>query len=327
MALTTIALILMSFLSADSSYTTIVWRLVILACGLALTMAPATESIMGSLPLAKAGVGSAVNDTTRQVGGALGVAVLGSVFTSIYGSRVADRLSGQDVPGRGPRPGARTPSAPRCGWPRPSAAASASSSPSAARAAFMDGFRAASRVGAVVTLIGVVITLLWLPARARQRDVTLQAGEFAAERATAGAERRRTSERSEPHAAVTSALAVERPFGPAPQPRGGPGDPPRRGRALRRRRASKAPRSKLSRRGPGSARQRSTGGTRTGSGLVVAAATEVCSGLADDADTGSVQGGPPARHQRDAAHARGRRSPGPCSCQIAAAAVEGAGAA
>ena len=86
MALTTLGLLLMSFVSADTSYPQLAWRMVVMACGLALTMAPATESIMGSLPLAKAGVGSAVNDTTRQVGGALGVAVLGSVFTSIYGS-------------------------------------------------------------------------------------------------------------------------------------------------------------------------------------------------------------------------------------------------
>ena len=57
---------------------------------MALTMAPATESVMGSLPLAKAGVGSAVNDTTRQVGGALGVAIIGSVLSSTYGSKVSD---------------------------------------------------------------------------------------------------------------------------------------------------------------------------------------------------------------------------------------------
>ena len=47
-----------------------------------LTTAPATESIMGSLPPGQAGVGSAVNDTTRQTGGALGVAVLGSIFAA-----------------------------------------------------------------------------------------------------------------------------------------------------------------------------------------------------------------------------------------------------
>jgi MFS family permease len=52
--------------------------------GMGLTVAPVTESIMGSLPTTRAGVGSAVNDTTRQTGGALGVAVLGSIFASRY---------------------------------------------------------------------------------------------------------------------------------------------------------------------------------------------------------------------------------------------------
>ena len=64
-----------------------------------MTMAPATESVMGSLPRSKAGVGSAVNDTTRQVGGALGVAVIGSVVTSVYASRVGDVASASNVTG------------------------------------------------------------------------------------------------------------------------------------------------------------------------------------------------------------------------------------
>jgi hypothetical protein len=54
--------------------------------GLGIAMAPVTESIMGSLPPERAGVGSAVNDTTRQTGGALGVAVLGSVLLARYHS-------------------------------------------------------------------------------------------------------------------------------------------------------------------------------------------------------------------------------------------------
>lgn len=54
--------------------------------GLACTATPATESIMSSLPRNRAGVGSAVNDTTRQIGGALGVAVIGSIFAARYHS-------------------------------------------------------------------------------------------------------------------------------------------------------------------------------------------------------------------------------------------------
>src|SRR5204862_2079456 len=57
---------------------------VFFGAGMGFTTAPATESIMGSLPPGRAGVGSAVNDTTRQTGGALGVAVIGSVFASRF---------------------------------------------------------------------------------------------------------------------------------------------------------------------------------------------------------------------------------------------------
>ncbi len=180
MSFSTIGLILLSFLTADSTYPQLVWRLVILSCGLALTMAPATESIMGSLPLAKAGVGSAVNDTTRQVGGALGVAVLGSVFNSIYTSSVTDGLSASSLPASAVATakdsvgGALAVAASIGG-------AAGNEVANVARSAFVDGLEFASRAGALVTLIGVVITLLWLPARARGRDVTVQAGEFAAE--------------------------------------------------------------------------------------------------------------------------------------------------
>ena len=58
--------------------------MVLLGGGLGLTTAPATEAIMGSLTADKAGVGSAVNDTTRELGGTLGVAIVGSVFASVY---------------------------------------------------------------------------------------------------------------------------------------------------------------------------------------------------------------------------------------------------
>ncbi len=65
-------------------YLEIAGQMVVMGLGLGLTTAPATESILSVLPAAKAGVGSAVNDATREAGGTLGVAVIGSVFTSIY---------------------------------------------------------------------------------------------------------------------------------------------------------------------------------------------------------------------------------------------------
>src|SRR5207249_7813911 len=84
-----VALLLLSRASPSSGYGLVITALIVMAAGMGFIMAPATESIMGSLPRAKAGIGSAVNDTTRQTGGALGVAVLGSLLASSYRSSVA----------------------------------------------------------------------------------------------------------------------------------------------------------------------------------------------------------------------------------------------
>ena len=86
--------------SASTPYLEIAVQMVLLGAGLGLTTAPGTESIMGSLSADKAGVGSAVNDTTRELGGTLGVAIVGSVFASIYSGRLAYAPALQALPGR-----------------------------------------------------------------------------------------------------------------------------------------------------------------------------------------------------------------------------------
>jgi len=75
-------------MTAASSYGQLVIGMCIISAGIGITMSPATNSVMGSVPVDKAGVGSAMNDTTRQVGGALGVAVLGTILNSTYISRI-----------------------------------------------------------------------------------------------------------------------------------------------------------------------------------------------------------------------------------------------
>jgi EmrB/QacA subfamily drug resistance transporter len=77
------------------SYGQIVGQMVLMGFGLGMTTAPATESILSVLPPAKAGVGSAINDATREAGGTMGVAVLGSIFTSLYASHLGDTAFGQ----------------------------------------------------------------------------------------------------------------------------------------------------------------------------------------------------------------------------------------
>jgi EmrB/QacA subfamily drug resistance transporter len=83
------SLLLFEGVKVNSPIGYIIGITVIMGLGMANVMAPATESIMGSLPRDKAGVGSAINDTTRQFGGAVGVAVLGSLLSSRYRTRSA----------------------------------------------------------------------------------------------------------------------------------------------------------------------------------------------------------------------------------------------
>src|SRR6476469_8401859 len=77
--------------NADSSVLAVIGVTVLMGLGMANVLAPCTDSIMGSLPRAKAGVGSAVNDTTRQMGGAVGVAVFGSLMASHFHSAIRDK--------------------------------------------------------------------------------------------------------------------------------------------------------------------------------------------------------------------------------------------
>ncbi|MBF6512760.1 MFS transporter [Nocardia cyriacigeorgica] len=96
--LTGLGLYLGGQVTVDSGYLTdVLPSMVSMALGLAIVQGPATESIMSSLPLNEAGAGSAVNDTTREFGGTLGVAVLGSIVASYYTTKVApliDRVPG-----------------------------------------------------------------------------------------------------------------------------------------------------------------------------------------------------------------------------------------
>lgn len=76
----------------------VIASMTLMAAGLALTSSPATEAIMGALPPGTAGAGSAVNDTIRELGGALGVAVIGSVMASAYRTHVLGSMAHLGVP-------------------------------------------------------------------------------------------------------------------------------------------------------------------------------------------------------------------------------------
>ena len=152
--------------AATTSYAAIAAQMVVLGTGMGLTSAPATEAIMGVVPRAKAGVGSAVNDATRLLGGTLGVAVIGSVYASLYSSRLTSAL-----PSGLPATVARAAHASvgtaltladklaHTGHPALAAAIH-----NAASVAFFHGFRAGNFVSAGVAGAGAVMALALLPA-------------------------------------------------------------------------------------------------------------------------------------------------------------------
>jgi EmrB/QacA subfamily drug resistance transporter len=86
------AFVLLAQLAVNSPYAFMVVCFIPLTAGIALTMSPMTASIMGAVPARRAGAGSAMNDATRELGAALGIAVLGSVAVSRYDTRIAPYL-------------------------------------------------------------------------------------------------------------------------------------------------------------------------------------------------------------------------------------------
>jgi EmrB/QacA subfamily drug resistance transporter len=158
------ALLLLSQATVTSGYTLVGIALALLGAGIGTSMAPATDAIMGSLPLAKAGVGSAVNDTTRQVGGALGVAILGSITNSVYRSHVATSAAVSALPaaarttvgnGIGNALGVAQ------GLGTPAGAGVATD----AKVAFVHAMQLTAYVGVAFALAGAVVAFLWLPSR------------------------------------------------------------------------------------------------------------------------------------------------------------------
>jgi EmrB/QacA subfamily drug resistance transporter len=83
-----------AFFRVDTPYVQLVITMCVLAAGMAMTMTPMTTQLMASVPRDRAGMGSATNDTTRELGGALGVAVLGSLLASRYTSGMSDAVAG-----------------------------------------------------------------------------------------------------------------------------------------------------------------------------------------------------------------------------------------
>jgi EmrB/QacA subfamily drug resistance transporter len=154
--------------TANMSYLIIIGQMIFLGFGLGFTSAPATEAIMGVVPANKAGQGSAVNDATREVGGTLGVAVIGSVFASVYSgaldnnpawNRVPTALLAKAEDGIGLAFGVVQ------GVGNNVSLAESQALTAGAIDAFMSGLHSGCAVAAAVTLVGAFLAATFLPAQ------------------------------------------------------------------------------------------------------------------------------------------------------------------
>jgi EmrB/QacA subfamily drug resistance transporter len=162
---------------AVTPYLQIAAQMLLLGGGLGLTTAPATESIMGSLSADKAGVGSAVNDTTRELGGTLGVAIVGSVFASVYSGSIRTAPALAALPGDARSVIQRSMAAAyRVVGQLP--AGQAFGVREAINHAFLHGMQVGSLVCAAIALTAALVVAALLPARARHATSPATTPEF-----------------------------------------------------------------------------------------------------------------------------------------------------
>jgi EmrB/QacA subfamily drug resistance transporter len=158
--------------SAD--YGPVLLALVVLGIGMGLTISPATDAIMGTVPPDKAGIGAAMNDTTRELGGALGVAILGSVLSSSYRSTMESTVAA-DLPADASEIATDSiGGALRIAGDLGSDGAALAD---AARSSFVDAMHVSVTVAAGVALVGALVALVFLPNRSAAKTATPAASD------------------------------------------------------------------------------------------------------------------------------------------------------
>lgn len=168
--------------SVATPYLEIAGQMVVLGTGMGLTSAPATESIMGAVSRAKAGIGSAVNDAARELGATLGVAVIGSVYASLYADAFT-RAATQAIPGEAVEAARESVGAAFIATDRLAEAGATDAGGALvglASQGFFDGMQAGCLVAAVVCAAGAVLCLLTLPAQPEEQAEPAGAPEPAA---------------------------------------------------------------------------------------------------------------------------------------------------
>jgi len=164
MATMSVGVLLMSFVGRDTSYLYVAGCLVLTAAGVGAAMPSLSSGIVQSVPMHKAGVGAAVNDTTREFGGAIGIAIVGSIVNSIFRSNVGSALAGLPA---AQQEFAKDNIAKALGISESLAAAGdeqgASELRRAVQQAFLDGAHVGLKVSAALVLVAAVVMYRRLP--------------------------------------------------------------------------------------------------------------------------------------------------------------------
>jgi EmrB/QacA subfamily drug resistance transporter len=151
----------MRVLDLHSTFLDLAWPTLILSTGIGFCTAPTTSAIMGAVPDEKQGVASAVNDTSREMGGALGIAVAGSILAGRYSGELAPKLSPFPEAVRGPATDSLAKAVEVADKLGPQGRPLAELS----KTAFMASMHASTTVLAVIVAIAAVLIGLWAPGR------------------------------------------------------------------------------------------------------------------------------------------------------------------
>jgi predicted MFS family arabinose efflux permease len=171
--LLTVALALGGYLLLGVS--TPIWVLAVIffvqGAGMGTVMPPATEAVMSVVPRERAGSGSALTNTARQVAGALGVAVLGSILAQVYRGQLSPHLTGVPAAARNAATGSIT----------ATDTVAAKLGHAGLRldqfgdAAFVHAMHVTTAISAVITLVGALVVLIWMPGRSAVNGGAVQA--------------------------------------------------------------------------------------------------------------------------------------------------------
>jgi EmrB/QacA subfamily drug resistance transporter len=168
-----VGLLALSTAGVHTPYPPLALFVAVMGAGMGLVMAPASSIIMETVPADQASAGSAVNDTVREVGGALGIAVVGSVVAAIYGHRLGTVLTAHHAPGAVTRE-ATSSIAAADGIAKHVGGPIGSELASVAHQAFTSAMSGGMRVAAGVAIAGAVACFAGIPGRARRESGSQQ---------------------------------------------------------------------------------------------------------------------------------------------------------